>query len=134
MAEVALMVTVGETRCKLSQVTLFDRLAAQRTERLRAGCPAFHQNKFHVPPPKIDWFLSEENKIGCSLAIIMEGTGAGAVLSFPAADLVPEVFAGLHHACCCFDRSCGALMVMLTIRPCSCCGVGVADKICSDIR
>ena len=54
VAEVALTVTVGETRCKLPQVALHDRLAAQRTEGLRVGCPAVHQNEFHVPSPRID--------------------------------------------------------------------------------
>jgi len=43
------MVTVGETRRKLPQVALLDRLAAQCTERRRVGCPAIHQHEFHVP-------------------------------------------------------------------------------------
>src|SRR6516164_7396303 len=48
---VALVIAVGEPRCKLSQVALPDWLTAQRTERLRAGCPAIHQDEFHIPPP-----------------------------------------------------------------------------------
>src|SRR6266699_423163 len=42
---------VGEPRRKFSQVALPDWLTAQRTERLRAGCPAIHQDEFHMPPP-----------------------------------------------------------------------------------
>src|SRR6516165_2616834 len=49
---VALVIAVGEPRRKLSQVALPDWLTAQRTERLRAGCPAIHQDKFHMPPPR----------------------------------------------------------------------------------
>jgi hypothetical protein len=48
---VALVIAVGEPRRKLSQVALLDWLAAQRTERLRAGCPAIHQDEFHMSPP-----------------------------------------------------------------------------------
>src|SRR6516165_1966197 len=47
---VALVIAVGEPRRKLSQVALLDWLAAQRTERLRAGCPAIHQYEFHMSP------------------------------------------------------------------------------------
>src|SRR6266481_6113802 len=46
---VALAIAVGEPRCKFSQVALPDRLTAQRTERLRAGCPAIHQDELHMP-------------------------------------------------------------------------------------
>src|SRR5512132_2317261 len=49
---VALVIAVGEPRCKFSQVALPDWLTAQRTERLRAGCPAIHQDEFHMPPPR----------------------------------------------------------------------------------
>jgi hypothetical protein len=49
---VALVIAVGEPRCKFSQIALPDCLTAQRTERLRAGCPAIHQDKFRVPPPR----------------------------------------------------------------------------------
>ena len=52
MTGVALVIAVGEPRCKFSQVALPDWLAAQRTERLRAGCPAIHQDEFHMPPPR----------------------------------------------------------------------------------
>src|SRR5213596_83719 len=48
---VALVIAVGEPRCKCSQVALPDWLRAQRTERFRAGCPAIHQHEFHMPPP-----------------------------------------------------------------------------------
>jgi hypothetical protein len=44
---VALVIAVGEPRRKFSQVALPDWLTAQRTERLRAGCPAIHQDEFH---------------------------------------------------------------------------------------
>jgi hypothetical protein len=49
--DVALLAAVGEPRCDLSQVALSDRLTAQRTERLRPGCPAIHDDEFHVSPP-----------------------------------------------------------------------------------
>src|SRR5262249_29143076 len=49
---VALVIAEGEPRCKFSQVALPDWLTAQRTERLRAGCPAIHQDEFHMPPPR----------------------------------------------------------------------------------
>jgi hypothetical protein len=49
--DVALLVAVGEPRCDVSQVALSDWLTAQRTERLRSGCPAIHHDEFHVPPP-----------------------------------------------------------------------------------
>src|SRR5262249_34120002 len=39
---VALVIAIGEPRRKFSQVALSDWLTAQRTERLRAGCPAIH--------------------------------------------------------------------------------------------
>src|SRR6516225_1032467 len=51
---VALVIAVGEPRRKLSQVAPPDWLTAQRTERLRAGCPAIHQDEFHMlPPPSV---------------------------------------------------------------------------------
>src|SRR5438477_5660039 len=49
---VALVIAVGDPRCKFSQVALPDWLTAQRTERLRAGCPAIHQDEFHMPTPR----------------------------------------------------------------------------------
>src|SRR6266581_8577747 len=49
---VALVAAVGEPRCKFSQIALPDCLTAQRTERLRAGCPAIHQDEFHMPFPR----------------------------------------------------------------------------------
>ncbi len=51
VTDVALLVAVGEPRCDLSQVALSDRLTAQRTERSRPGCPAIHDDEFHVSPP-----------------------------------------------------------------------------------
>ena len=48
---VALVIAVGEPSRKFSQVALPDWLTAQRTERLRAGRPAIHQDEFHMPPP-----------------------------------------------------------------------------------
>src|SRR5713101_6138830 len=49
---VALVIAVGEPRCKFSQVALPNWLTAQRTERLRAGCPAIHQDECHMRPPR----------------------------------------------------------------------------------
>ena len=49
---VARVIAVGEPRRKFSQVALPDWLTARRTERLRAGCPAIHQDEFHTPPPR----------------------------------------------------------------------------------
>src|SRR5215472_13129472 len=49
---VALVIAVGEPSRKFSQVALPDWLTAQRTERLRAGRPAIHQDEFHMPPPR----------------------------------------------------------------------------------
>jgi hypothetical protein len=48
---VALVIAVEEPRHDVSQVALPDWLAAQRTGRLRAGCPAIHQDEFHVASP-----------------------------------------------------------------------------------
>jgi len=44
---VALDATVGEPRCDFSHITVRDRLAAQRAERLRARGPAIDQDKLH---------------------------------------------------------------------------------------
>src|SRR6266550_1872495 len=52
---VALVIAVGEPRRKFSQVALPDWLTAQRTERLRAGCPAIHQDEFHGRIPVADF-------------------------------------------------------------------------------
>jgi hypothetical protein len=49
--DVALVIAVGEPGYDISQVALPDWLAAQRAERLRAGCPAIHQDEFHVASP-----------------------------------------------------------------------------------
>src|SRR5216684_8433546 len=49
---VARVIAVGEPRSKFSQVALPDWLAARRTERVRAGCPAIHQDEFHMRPPR----------------------------------------------------------------------------------
>src|SRR6516164_2495099 len=49
---VALVIAVGEPRRKFSQVALPDWLTAQRTERLRAGCPAIHHHEFHMSFPR----------------------------------------------------------------------------------
>jgi hypothetical protein len=51
VADVALAIAVGEPCCDLSQITPRDWLTAQRTERLRNGCPAIHHYEFHLPPP-----------------------------------------------------------------------------------
>src|SRR6266403_2242215 len=44
---VALDATAGEPRCDFSHITVLDRLAAQRAERLRARGPAIDQDKLH---------------------------------------------------------------------------------------
>jgi hypothetical protein len=46
----AFVITVGEPRVDFSQIARPDRLAAERTERLRAGRPAIHQDKSPVAP------------------------------------------------------------------------------------
>src|SRR5436189_6450480 len=51
VTDVAPVIAVGEPRCKFSQIALPDRLTAQRTESLQAGCPTIHDDEFHVPPP-----------------------------------------------------------------------------------
>jgi hypothetical protein len=43
---VALVIAVGESRCKFSQVALSNCLTAQRTERLRAGVLPFTNTNF----------------------------------------------------------------------------------------
>ena len=48
---VAIMIAVGEPRPDFSQIARPDWLAAQHTERLRAGRPAIHQYESHVAPP-----------------------------------------------------------------------------------
>ena len=48
---VALVIAVGEPRYKFSQVALPDWVTARRTDRLRAGCPAIHQDEFHMASP-----------------------------------------------------------------------------------
>jgi hypothetical protein len=48
MIDIALEAAVREPRRDLSHVTLLDRLATQRAERLRARGPAIHQNELHV--------------------------------------------------------------------------------------
>src|SRR5215467_1930389 len=49
---VALVIAVREPRCEFSQITLPDWPTAQRTERLRAGCPAIDQDEFHMSSPR----------------------------------------------------------------------------------
>jgi hypothetical protein len=49
--EVAPLVAVGQPRSDFPQIALSDGLTAQRTERLRSGCPAIHYDEFHVSPP-----------------------------------------------------------------------------------
>jgi hypothetical protein len=44
---VALDATIGELRWDFSHITVLDRLAAQRTERLQARGPAIDQDKLH---------------------------------------------------------------------------------------
>src|SRR6266581_5973644 len=48
VTEVALVVTIGEPGCDFPQVSLADRLTAQRTEGLWARCPAIDQNELHA--------------------------------------------------------------------------------------
>src|SRR3954447_8075017 len=48
VTSVALVVTIGEPGCDFPQVSLPDRLTAQRTEGLWARCPAIDQNEFHA--------------------------------------------------------------------------------------
>jgi hypothetical protein len=56
--DVALVIAAGEPRHDISQVPLPDLLTAQRTERLRAGCPAIHQDEFHVTSPNAKNIMS----------------------------------------------------------------------------
>ena len=51
VVDVALVIAVEEPRHDVSQVALPDWLTAQRTGRLRAGCPAIHQDEFHGASP-----------------------------------------------------------------------------------
>ena len=55
---VAPVIAVEEPRHDVSQVALPDWLTAQRTERLRAGCPAIHQDEFHGASPNANNILS----------------------------------------------------------------------------
>jgi hypothetical protein len=48
VTEVALVVTIGEPSCDFPQVSLPDRLTAQRTEGFWARCPAIDQNELHA--------------------------------------------------------------------------------------
>jgi hypothetical protein len=48
---VAFIITIGEPRPDFSQIARPDWLAAQHTERLRAGRPAIHQYESHVALP-----------------------------------------------------------------------------------
>src|SRR5262245_14316502 len=47
VADVTLVITVGEPCCDFSQIIRRNWLTAQRTERLRNGCPAIHHYEFH---------------------------------------------------------------------------------------
>jgi hypothetical protein len=51
IAEVAVVIAVGEPSCEFSKVTLSDRLAAQSAERSWHWRPAIHHDEFHIPPP-----------------------------------------------------------------------------------
>src|SRR5882724_5274893 len=51
IAEVTVVVAVGEPRCEFSQISSSDRLTAQGTEGLLPGRPAVHQYEFHFPSP-----------------------------------------------------------------------------------
>src|ERR1700687_5849523 len=51
VTDVAIVIAVGQPRCDFSQVGLPDWLTAHGTERLRPGCPAIHQDEFHMPSP-----------------------------------------------------------------------------------
>jgi hypothetical protein len=48
VTEVAPVITIGEPGCDFPQVSLPDRLTAQRTEGLGARCPAIDQNELHA--------------------------------------------------------------------------------------
>ena len=48
MIDIALEAAVREPRRDFSDVTLLDRLAAERAKGLRAGGPAIHQDELHV--------------------------------------------------------------------------------------
>jgi hypothetical protein len=50
--DVAIVIAIGESRPDFSQIALSNWLTALHTKRPWAGCPAIHQNKFHVAPPK----------------------------------------------------------------------------------
>ena len=58
MIDVALVIAVEEPRHDVSQIALPDWLTAQPTERLRAGCPAIHQDEFHVASPNAKNIMS----------------------------------------------------------------------------
>jgi hypothetical protein len=50
--DIAIVTAIEESRPDFSQIALSDWLTAQHTKRLGAGCPAIHQDKFHVAPPE----------------------------------------------------------------------------------
>ena len=51
MADVALVIAVGEAGSKVSQVALTDRPTAQRGEGVRLWRPAVHEDEFHIRRP-----------------------------------------------------------------------------------
>ena len=66
MISVAIMIAVGERCPDFSQIARPDWLTAQRTERLRAGRPAIHQDESHValPNAKQNKVLDESRALG----------------------------------------------------------------------
>ena len=84
---VALEIAVGELRCGFSQIALFDRLAAQRTEGPRSGRPAI-QDEFHVPSPN-------ENQL---FLLTMYGHARPILVNFRIAPVVLRILASQDAA------------------------------------
>src|SRR5258708_7513685 len=67
VAEVAVVIAVGETRGEFSQVVLPNWITAQGTKGLRVGCPAVDQDEFHLSPPaawlRTDLFNANRRKV-----------------------------------------------------------------------
>jgi hypothetical protein len=63
VADVTLVITVGEPCCDFSQIIRRNWLTAQRTERLRNGYPAIHHYEFHLLPPN-----REHDTVGCRIS------------------------------------------------------------------
>ena len=63
MFAVAFIVAKAEPRLEFTQIACFDRLAAQRAERLRTGRPAVHKKKSHVAPPNANDLFCESDPV-----------------------------------------------------------------------